>query len=296
MPSHDRLTEFAAIVAAGSISSAARALEIERATLSRRMSNLEAELGVRLFHRSTSQLVLTPAGEELHRRARRIESDAQEAWSAVRRMDDVPRGVLRVSTIGDILDGLILTFVQDFPEVKVELLDTARQVGLIAERVDVAVRFGPIADENVVVRRVNAGVDRVVVGSPEYLARHGEPTSAEDLSHHRCITGLTQSWPLRSGGEVVVEGPLAANGSRLMRTAACAGVGLTFLPVPVIRDDLRSGALVPVLEGVVGDTAQVSVVFADRDYVDAKVRVFIDRAVPALEAEFGRARGDPPDT
>jgi len=143
------------------------------------MSNLEAELGVRLFHRSTSQLVLTPAGEELSRRARRIQLDAQEAWSAVRRLDDVPRGVLRV-------------------------------------------------------------VDRVVVGSPDYFARRGQPASVEDLVGHRCITGITQSWPLRAGGEVVVEG-----------------------------------------------TAQVSVVFADRDYTDAKVRVFIDRAVPVLEAKYG---------
>ena len=292
MPSNDRLSEFAAVAAEGSISSAARVLGVERATLSRRMSGLEAELGVRLFHRSSGRLVLTRAGEELHRRARRIERDTHDAWSAVRRMDDVPRGVLRVSTIGDTLDDLILRFVQEFPEVRIELLDTARQVGLIAEQVDVAIRIGPIADENVIARRVDAGVDRVVVGSSDYLARCGRPASPDDLVHHRCITGLTQSWPLRAGGAVIVDGPIAANGSRLMLKAAREGVGLTFLPVPLIREDLASGALVPILEGVVGDTAQVSVVFAERDYIDAKVRMFIDRAVPVLEAAYGERSSD----
>jgi len=287
MPSNDRLTEFAAVANARSISAAARSLGMERATLSRRMSSLEADLGVLLLHRSTSRLVLTPAGEELSRRAGRIVIDAQEAWSAVRRMDDLPRGVLRVSTVGDVLDEVLLTYVQDFPEVRVELFDTSRPVGLIAESIDVAVRFGPVTDINLIARRVDAGVDRIVVASPDYLARHGEPATSDDLAGHQCMGPSTATWPLRSGGRVAVSGRLGASESRLIHKAARAGVGLAFLPVPLIRDDLGSGALVPVLEGVVGDTAHPSIVFADREYIDPKVRVFIDRAVPALEAAYG---------
>ena len=292
MPSNDRLTEFVAVAAAGSISSAARALEIERATLSRRMSSLEAELGVRLFHRSSTRLVLTAAGEELHRRASRIERDAQEAWSAVRRMDDVPRGLLRISTVGDMLDDLLITYVQDFPEVQVELVDTGRHVGLVDERIDVAVRFGPVTDVNLIVRRVNAGIDRLVVASPAYLERNGHPRSPDDLADHECICGLSSAWPLRAGGRVAVRGRLGASSGRLFAKAARAGLGLALLPMPLIADDLSSGDLVAVLRDDIGDTMQASIVFADREHIDAKVRVFIDRAVPALEAAYGGGPAD----
>lgn len=290
MPSNDRLTEFAAVAAARSISAAARSLGLERATLSRRMSGLEAELGVRLLHRSTSRLVLTPAGEELRRRADRITADAQEAWSAVRRMDDVPRGVLRVSMVGDALDDVLVGYVRDFPEVRVELVETSRQVDIIAERIDVAVRFGPVTDLYLIARRVNARVDRVVVASPGYLARVGRPASPDELIEHECLGARTSTWPLRAGGRVSVTGRLGANGSRLILKAARAGLGLAFLPMPLIRDELSSGALVHILDSV-GDTAQVSIVFADREYIDPKVRVFIDRALPALEAVYGEVSG-----
>ena len=251
------------------------------------MAALEAELGVRLFHRSTSRLSLTPAGEELSRRARLIVADVDEAWAAVRRMDDVPRGLLRVSTVGDMLDDLLIAYVQDFPEVQVELVDTGRHVGLVDERIDVAVRFGPVTDANLIVRRVNAGIDRIVVASPAYLERNGHPASPDDLADHECICGISSAWPLRGGGRVAVKGRLGASSGRLLGKAARAGLGLALLPMPLVRDDLGSGDLVPVLREDVGDTMQASIVFTDREYLDAKVRVFIDRAVPALEALLG---------
>lgn len=100
MPSIDRMREFLEIAKVGSISAAARNLGIPRATLSRRMSAMEASLGVRLMLRRTTRLALTQGGEELVRRARRIVADADEAWDAVRRLDDTPRGLLRVSVSG----------------------------------------------------------------------------------------------------------------------------------------------------------------------------------------------------
>ncbi len=287
MPSNDRLTEFTAVANARSISSAARRLGIERATLSRRMSGLEAELGVRLIHRSTSRLTLTAAGEELGRRAGRIVADAEETWSAVRRMDDVPRGVLRVSMVGDALDDMLITYVLDFPAVRLELVDTSRPVGLIAESIDVAIRFGPVKNVDLIARRVDVGVDRIAVASPDYLERHGQPASPDDLADHECMGATRTTWPLRAGGRVPVTGRLGASESRFIRKAAIAGVGLAFLPVPLIRDDLASGALVAVLREFIGDTAQVSIVFTDREYIEPKVRVFIDRAVLALEEAYG---------
>lgn len=295
MPSSERLSEFAAVVAAGSISAAARELDLPRATLSRRISGLEAELGVRLLHRSTRRLVLTPAGEELSRRARRIVADASAAWDAVRRLDDVPRGLLRVSTTGSVLDELFVQFVAEFPEVDLEVRETTRHVDLIGEGVDVAVRFGTVRDPNLIVRKVASG-RRVVVGSPDYLRRRGHPADPAELREHDCVVDFggdfapRRTWPLLAGGAVEVTGPLAGNATRLLAQAARSGLGLALLPWPLVADDVRSGALIVVLESSVGADASASLVYADREYIDPKVRVFVDRAVPVLEAAFGEVR------
>ena len=292
MPSNERLSEFVAVVAEGSISAAARALGLPRSTVSRRISGLEQELGVRLLHRSTSRLVLTEAGRELNRRARRIEADATDAWNAVRRLDDTPRGLLRVSTSSGILDGLLLEYAADFPDVRLEVLDTARQVDLVGEGIDVAVRFGPVGDPNLIARRL-AGVRAVVVGSPAYLEQHGVPKTPEELSEHACLVGFggdespLRSWPVGEG-RVAVSGPIAGSSRRLLRLGAIAGLGLTFLPWIAVRAELESGELVQVLTDSATAETAVSIVFADREYIEPKVREFVDRAVPFLERALAR--------
>ncbi len=291
MPSNQRLSEFVAVVTEGSISAGARKLDMPRATLSRRISGLEAELGVRLLHRTTTRLVLTPAGQELSRRARRIEAEAAEAWRSVQRLDEVPRGLLRVSTTSTVLDEMLLAFVSEFPEVRLEVLETSRHVDLVGEGVDVAVRFGRVRDPDLIVRRVGS-VRRLVVGSPGYLERCGSPSTPSELSEHACLVSFAgdeapnRAWPLTAGGTVSVAGPLAGNAGRLLRKAAVDGLGLAFLSMPFVVADLASGRLVPVLEDTVSATTDMSVVFADREYIEPKVRVFVDRAVKVLERVF----------
>jgi LysR family transcriptional activator of dmlA len=292
MPQTDRLGEFAAIVEAGSITAAARALGLPRATLSRRISALEAELGVRLLHRSTRRLVLTPAGEELHQRARRIVAEASEAWEAVRRLDDVPRGLLRVSATDAALGDLFVEFLEEYPEIQLEVQSTPRHVDLIAEGIDVAIRFGPVKDTNLIVRKVANG-RQIVVASPEYLDARGVPTRPSHLKDHDCIVGFagefapTRTWPLLAGGAVPVGGRLACNEIRLAARAARRGQGLALLPLPIVSDDLERGTLIHVLGDAVGQDSPVSIVYADREYIQPKVRAFVDRAVPVLREAFG---------
>ena len=288
MPSTERLSEFVAVVAEGSISAAARVLELPRSTLSRRISGLEAELGVRLLHRSTSRLVLTEAGRELNRRARRIEAEAAEAWSAVRRLDDTPRGLLRVSTSGTVLDQFFLEFMEAFPQVQLEVLSTARQVDLVGEGIDVALRFGSVGDPDLIARRLTP-VRAVVVASPAYLERHGTPKAPGDLSHHACLVGFGgdesphRTWALGDGAPVAVSGPLSGSSRDLLRMGALQGLGLAFLPWLAVRDDLNEGRLIEVLQAEVTARTSVYLVFADRMYIEPKVRAFVDRAVPFLE-------------
>ena len=295
MPSIDRLEEFVAVVDAGSISGAARALGLPRATLSRRISALEAELEVRLIHRSTRRLVLTHAGEALARRARRVVREADEAWAAVRRLDDTPRGLLRVSDNGEWMDPLFVQFLARYPEVSLEVRVTTRRVDLVAEGVDVAIRFGEVRDPQLIVRKVWREV-RVVVAAPAYLSRKNTPTCPAELMHHDCMvwfsegTHSVREWPLLGGGTVPVGGRLVANSIHLMHSAALAGLGLVLLPKTLVSADLASGALVPVLEDSVGSDASASLVYVDRQYIQPKVRAFIDMAVPYLEQTLERSR------
>ncbi|MCB9678229.1 MAG: LysR family transcriptional regulator [Alphaproteobacteria bacterium] len=291
MPSPERLQEFTVVAQRGSISAAARSLGLPRATLSRRMSGLEEELGVRLLHRTSRRMVLTPAGEELLRRARRLVADTEEAWAAVRRLDDVPRGLLRISSTSGFLDALVVAYLEEFPEVQIEVRSTTRHVDLVGEGVDVALRFGEVRDPNLIVRKVAAG-RRHVVGSPAYFARRGRPAHAEDLSEHSCLVGFAgefdprRRWPLVAGGEVEVGGRLAANDIRVLAAGARAGLGLALLPDAAVASSVEAGELEVVLEGIVEADASVSIVYADREFIEPRVRVFVDRAVGFLRNRF----------
>ncbi len=216
------------VMQAGSISEAARIMGLPRATLSRRMARLEADLGVRLILRRTTKLALTHAGEELLRRAKRVVADADEAWDAVRRLDDTPRGLLRVSMAGSHFLTLFTDFLCDFPEVRLEVQSTTRHVDLLAESVDVAMRIGPVKDQDLIARRLHT--DRlIVVAAPEYLNRMGTPQKATDLTKHICIVGFAGEWtpnniwPLWKGGTISVGGRLSANEIGLIREAAIEG-------------------------------------------------------------------------
>lgn len=290
-PSVDRMHEFLAITDAGSISEAARFLGLPRATLSRRLAALEADLGTRLLIRRTTRLALTHAGEELRKRAARIVADSDEAWDAVRRLDDRPRGLLRVSVTGPYFLDLFVQFLCDFPEVRIEVQSTPRHVDLLAEGVDVAVRIGPVRDQDLVARRLHT--DRLIaVASPEYLAKSGTPTKASELTGHNCIGGVfgdwtpNTKWPLWKGGEISVSGRLSANDIALVRKAALDGLGIGLLASAVVAEDVVEGRLLPVLLDEVGAELPVSLVYPDREYLDPKVREFADRATEVIQREM----------
>ena len=295
-PSLDRLREFLEVTRAGSISEAARRLGLPRATLSRRIASLEADLGIRLLIRRTTRLALTRPGEELLKRAQRVVVDADAAWEAVRRLDDIPRGLLRVSVTGPYLLRLFTDFLRAFPDVILEVQSTTRHVDLLAEGVDVAMRIGPIRDQDLIARQVHS--DRlIVVASPDYLGRAGVPERASDLSRHECIVGFSGEWapnprwPLWRGGTVPVAGRLSANEIEHIRGAAIEGIGCALVASAVVAEDVGKGRLVPVLEDEVGAELPVSLVYADRKFIDPKVREFVDRAARVIASEMPRPLG-----
>jgi len=277
---------FVAIVDAGSISEAARELALPRATLSRQLARLEERLGVRLLNRTTRSLVPTRAGQALYPRAKSVLEGARAAVTAVQRLDDVPRGLLRVASApleSPTLGALVGSFIRAHPEVEVELRTSTRHIDLAADQIDVALRGGVVRDPSLIARRLLRS-EMLAVAAPTYLAERGRPTAPADLSGHLCLRGFVEgarpatAWPLVDGGQIAVDGPFVTNDLMALRGAATIGLGIALLPRPVVAEELESGRLVALLEGVVGIDVSLSLVWLEREFIDPKVRAFVDLA------------------
>ncbi|MFK7999700.1 MAG: LysR family transcriptional regulator [Polyangiales bacterium] len=278
---------FVAILDAGSISEAARELDVPRASLSRQLARLEERLGVRLVHRSTRKLVATPAGVALYPRARALVLAANAAVESVARLDDVPRGLLRVSTpphYNSLFGGLFSTFLRKYPHVQVELQTSARHVDLVAEHVDVAIRGGVLRDTSLIARPISRSM-LTAVAAPSYLDEHGVPANLKELAEHACLRGFAggkrpnSRWPLRDGGEVEVDGPFVSDDMMALRGAAEDGLGIALIPGDLIKKPLADGSLVAVLPEEVGQSVPLSVVWKEREFLDPKIRAFVDVVV-----------------
>jgi DNA-binding transcriptional LysR family regulator len=228
--------------------------------------------------------VPTEAGEQLFARARRIIADTEDAWAAIRRLDDTPRGPLRVSTnMNTHAHALFTAFARDYPEVRLEVTVSDRHVDLVAEGIDVAIRGGEVTDPNVIARKLFTGRS-VAVASPAYLEGKGAPESPDDLVHHDLIVGFrgastpTESWPLLSGGEVRVRHRLASSQMRLQIECALAGLGITMAPRSLVAPEVEADRLQYVLESELGAPAPPSLVCTDREFQAPQVRAFIERA------------------
>ncbi|MGH1341973.1 MAG: LysR family transcriptional regulator [Nannocystales bacterium] len=296
--------EFVAAVEGGSITAAAEALALPRPTVSRRLAQLEARLKVRLLHRTTRRLTMTPHGEQLYPRARRVVEAARGATAEVRRLDGVPRGLLRVSVpIGiphTMMAGWVAEFLGMYPEVRLELQANSTHVDLVGEGFDVVLRRGEIEDPSLIARTITVD-STIAVASPAYLERAGTPLHLEDLGDHACIVGYRSSavpdlrWPLVGGGVAEVVGVFATNDMSLRLEAAKVGVGISIVSANLTMEALASGALVHVLPELVGKRDRVSLVYAEREFLDAKVRAFVDflgTRIQRVRAERGPAVGD----
>lgn len=291
MPSPELLPEFVAVVEEGSISKASRKLRVPRASLSRRLSALEEELGVRLLLRKTRPLRLTNAGEELYGRARRLVDETEQAWDAVRIHDRRPRGRLRVSLPPNapLFVRYVTDFAKAFPEVQLVVTTDARHVDLAAEGIDVALRVGEIRDPDLIARKLWQS-DVVLAAAPAYLAQAGAPTCPAELAHHACLVGFRSSppietqWPLLDGGTQPIKAQMLTSDIAVILEASRSGAGIALLPKDLIRDELDAGELVVLLEGIVGTTTVGHLVYADRRFLSPQLRAFVEALVERTSA------------
>lgn len=289
--------EFVAVIEEGSVTGAAERLQLPRPTVSRRLAKLEERLGVRLLHRTTRRVAPTPQGQVLYERARRLVADTREAADAVRRLDDVPRGLLRVSVPVGVhstsFPAWVAEFLAAYPEVTLEVVGTSVHVDLIAEGFDVALRRGQI-DDGSLISRVLVADDTIAVASGDYLRRAGAVSRVDQLQHHACIVGFRAGtmpqvhWPLLDGGQVAVRGVFKTNEMAMRARAAVEGVGIGLVSKSLVAPELADGTLEHVLPTRVGTRERVSLVYPDREFLDPKVRAFVDLVVRKTTARRRR--------
>jgi DNA-binding transcriptional LysR family regulator len=277
---------FATVIARGSFSAAARALDLTPSAVSRVITRLEARLGVRLVIRTTRTLALTPEGEAFHRAALRILRDLDESERAVAEQA-APRGRLRVNTTLPhgrfFIVPLLGEFLGRYPGISIDISLTDATIDLIEERADVAIRAGPLPDSGLMARRLGDS-GRSIIASPAYLARRGTPRIPEDLAQHNCIgfnfRRAEPLWPFRRDGRdyaLAVAGNIEANNGETVAQLVREGVGIARVGSFHVAADIAAGRLVSLLDAFnPGDREPIHAVFIGGTTMPARVRVFID--------------------
>jgi len=282
---------FARVVDAQSFSEAARRIGVSKSTVSKQIRRLEDQLGARLLDRTTRTMRLTEVGTVFYEHCARMLAEAEAAEHAVGNLESAPRGRLRITapmTLGRIFVAPAASdFARQWPDLEVDLDLSDRIVDLVEDGYDLAVRVGRLAPSSLVARRL-APTRTIVCASADYLTRKGRPEKPSDLERHDCLRYTYQSsdaWIFRgAGGEEVVrvKGPFRANNGEALAAAACAGLGIAFLPDFIVGSQLASGELVPLLEAFVDDGAAVYAVYPARRHLAAKVRAFVDLLVERM--------------
>lgn len=288
----DAMRVILAVVDAGSLSAGSRKLGVPLPSVSRKVAELERFLGTSLLVRTSRKIRLTDAGRDYVEAARGIVADLEEAERRASGEYVAPRGELTltmpVAFGASRVVPVVLGFMKEFPDVTVRLVTTDRMVSLVDERVDVAVRLGPLADS--ALYAVKAGEYRMITcASPEYLERKGVPAHPGELpGHDGVLFGNPQVfWSYRSGNDDFLSPPstrLSVSSAADNLSAALAGVGIARLFDYQLDDELRTGALVRVLAGFDGEPRPVHLVYPRQGLLPIKVRAFIDWAAPRLRA------------
>lgn len=287
---------YVSVVESGSISAAAERLNLAKSAVSRRLAELEARLGVSLIQRTTRRLNLTDSGRDYYTRCVAILADVEEAESAVSQAHGALRGRLKVAlplAFGLLhLAPLIQDFMAQHPDVRFELDFNDRQVDLMQEGFDLAIRIASLEDSSLIARRL-APIRHVVCASPRYLARHGTPRAAADLALHACLAysnvrdpGL---WnyrdPAGEPGQVRVPVRLAASSGEFLLRAAVADEGLVQLPTFYLHEALRTGQLVQLLADHAWPELAAYAVYPLTRHLSSRARALIDFLAERLAGE-----------
>lgn len=272
----------------GSFARTAEILGLNPSAVSKAVSRLERRLAVKLFHRTTRSLRLTQEGTTYFERCQQALDEIAAAEALITQGIEAPKGRLRVSLPAaystHVLAPRLPQFIQQYPEIEIELHVSDRFVDLVEENIDVAIRFGSLSDSNLTVRPLQS-YRVVTVAAPSYLQQHDRPTTLAALKQHNCIrllaarTGQPMKWLYRMGqdfSEVTVQGSPLVTGADTARILALQGVGITHLVEFVVQTDLQVGRLQAVLEDIESPMRQAFALYKQRQHISLKVQLFLD--------------------
>ena len=301
MDKFESIRAFTQVVEANGFAAAARRMGLSRSAVNKLVMNLEEHLQTQLLHRTTRRVATTDAGKAFYERCVTILADLEEAELALSRLQEEPRGNLRINapmTFGTLhLAPLLVDFMAQYPDLHVELTLNDRFIDPIDEGFDVTVRIAQApASASLIVHGLSA-CPVVLCAAPAYLERRGLPTLPTDLKHHDCLhyghLAQGNTWVLMDAqGQsslVNVQGPLCCNNGEVLRQAALAGLGIVMLPAFIVATDLQENKLQPILTAYHPPEIGIYALYPVNRHLSAKVKVFTEflrqRLSPDLATE-----------
>jgi DNA-binding transcriptional LysR family regulator len=288
-----QIKSFVALVESGSISKAAERMDIAVSAVSRRLKELESSLGVQLVQRTTRKMHITEAGEKFYRRCGRLLDDLEEAKHEASNTATALSGTLRIATPLSFgvahLSPAIAAFMHLHPQIKIELDMSDRRIDLVEEGLDLAIRIGTLEDSSLMARKL-APVRHVVCASPDFLNRHGIPSTPQDLSAlpALCYGNLSQpdTWHYHDKdskpGQVKVPMRMRANNGDALVEAAIAGLGVLCEPSFIVHGSVERGVLKPLLTDYQWNPMGIFAVYPQTKHMPTRVRAFIDFLVSSF--------------
>lgn len=276
------LEEFFQVVEQGSFTNAAKQLDVSTSHISRQLTQLETRLGTRLINRTTRKISLTDAGHQYIISLKNIRQALKDANDHLQGTQQAPKGLIKISGAGDFVSKqvapLVAQFMKIYPQVSIEIDFSARNVNLIEEGVDLAIRFGRMHDSNLIARPL-CNRYMSLVATPTYINEHGVPDSPNDLIHHNCLMVLKNRWRFEIDGkiqEIKVHGNWRSNNTDAIKHACLADLGIAYLAKDLTKEEVNNGELVYLLdEYQVNDNANW-LVYPKKDLIPHRVRLLID--------------------
>jgi DNA-binding transcriptional LysR family regulator len=276
---------FVAVVECGSFSLAAEKLGVTKSAVSKRISQLEAKLGIQLLQRTTRSLSLTEAGEQYFDYARNALTIANEGEDAISMLQEQPQGILRLNVpmvFGRLhIAPMIPKFLQDNPKIKVEMMMDDKVVDLISGSFDIAIRIGKLPDSSLIAKRI-APCHSVLCASPDYLKKHGTPITPSDLAHHNCLSysyfQAGSEWRFK-GQEgmisVVPKGNYCVNNSEALFEGLLAGLGVCQMPTFIVGSAIEQGKLISLMPHYELPKHAIYAMLPERKHIPAKISIFL---------------------
>lgn len=283
------VTEFVSVAETQSFTAASKKLAISTAQVSRQISQLEKRLNTKLFYRTTRKVSLTEEGQIYYQHCRQALNGLEEAERAISYLHDTPQGKIKMTapvTYGEqYIVPIVLDYMQQYPQLEISCDLTNQQVDLVQDGYDLAIRLGHLKDSSLMAKRLGSR-SQFVCASPDYIEKHGEPTSLVDLSNHNCLVGNSAHWRFVENNKptaIKVKGNLVTGTGYGLLNAAIRGMGIIQLPGYYVDEAVDAGKLVVLLQEFQEPSEGIWALYPHNRQLSPKIRLLVDMLFEQLQ-------------